>query len=405
MRITKKDAADLDRFGCAFLPVQNLVCIRWPSSLQSAGSANIIVRLIHYPSTCGPFICLAFEISRTRALPQYCFFPFDLRSQVHTKFISALLQKGMIQLCFIRNSGQIQRIHELTSRQCAKMTELFATACDDATKFPDHKYDFDRAVTEFEQRSRLVDYFQYLLTDSEFQQVISLSHENAAKTTPEDRAEAASIKNELLELFGSQHKNFVRELTGKIPSIRRNLLFCLEMQKQFEGDYDGFANFLVAVMAGHAPNEDQQNLRAAIPFLGSVLSLIDHLTEDTGKDKQARDVEFREIMSRIASQGWSFEMLRSVASVLGFQGGRPGRPVKDYSTEYELRAAGKKWREVAEYNLENDAETRQEFGGRAFRNLSVQEKSILMHRVKEGLRSFAKRTGKLFPPEVQKNAH
>jgi hypothetical protein len=61
------------------------------------------------------------------------------------------------------------------------MTELYATACGEAIKFPDPAYNFDRAVVEFEQGSRLVDYFQYVITDLEFQRVIRIGQENATK--------------------------------------------------------------------------------------------------------------------------------------------------------------------------------------------------------------------------------
>jgi len=404
MRITNRDASNLDRFGCTVAPKQNLICIRWPHELHCANSANVVVRLIHTQSPSGPLLSLAFEISCTRALPLYCFFPFDLRRETHANFLSNIFHKGRIQLRFLADSGEIKRTHELTDRQCEKMNDLYAKACADAEKFAADVYDFDRAVVAFEQGPRIVDYFQYVITDLELQRVMCINQENAAKATPEDRAEAASIANELLEVFSSQHKGFAREFIEKIPTIIRSLLFCLDLHKQFEDDYDGFADFLVNVIAGHAPKEDNQNLRASIPLLDSMLRLMDHLTEDPDKDKKARDAEFREIMSRITAQGWSFEMLRSIASVLGFQGGRPGRPVKDYSVEYELRAVGKKWREVAEHNFNNDPEIQQEFGGRNFANLSPHQRMILMHRVKEGVRGFAKRTDKPFPPEVQKNS-
>jgi hypothetical protein len=122
---------------------------------------------------------------------------------------------------------------------------------------------------------------------------------------------------------------------------------------------------------------------------------MDHLREPADSDKQiyaAREV--REFLNSVASQGLSFEKLKSIVSILGFQGGRPGRPLEDYSTEYELWVAGKKWREVAEQRLQNDPKTREEFGGHTFSELSILDQSALMHRVRIGVGAFAKRTGR-----------
>jgi hypothetical protein len=122
-----------------------------------------------------------------------------------------------------------------------------------------------------------------------------------------------------------------------------------DLHRHFEGDFDGFRQFVIDAIATHTPKEDNQKLRATIPLLESVLKLIDHLKQTSVNEQTsaARDAEFRDIMNRVANQGLSLGNLKSLASILGLQGGRPGRPTRDYSTEYELRAMGKKWREVA----------------------------------------------------------
>ena len=79
-------------------------------------------------------------------------------------------------------------------------------------------------------------------------------------------------------------------------------------------------------------------------------------------------------------------------------GGRPGRPTKDYSREYELKVT-KSWAQVAAQALLENAELREEFGGRTYESLPFEEQENLKNRIREGVRSYAERMGKPFPIE------
>lgn len=94
--------------------------------------------------------------------------------------------------------------------------------------------------------------------------------------------------------------------------------------------------------------------------------------------------------------------LTNLLSAVGVPlGGRPGRSPKDYSSEYELKAAGRPWSAVAQHTLQNDAETRQEFESSKYSALTVAQRATLRNRVREGVRSYAKRVGRSFPPRQE----
>jgi hypothetical protein len=406
MTITNRDKSNLARFGCTFLAKQRTICILWPRERQDqAASADITARLIYTQHASGPLLSLAFEVSPTKILPHYCFFPFDLKNGIHSSYLSDIFKTGQIHLRFLADSRQIARTYEVPPRRCRSLSEMYAIAIADLEKFPAERYDFGFAVSELEQSFRIVDHFAYVFSETALQRLIASSKAQAEKVSPEDRARAAQIASEFLEVFRSRYDRFVREQIQQFPSYSRMLLFLSDLHAAFEGDYNAAAQFATDLISTRT-KEENQKLQAWVPFLESVLTLMEHWRETPSGDEQAsatREAEFRNIMNRVATQGLSLEALKSIASMLGFQGGRPGRPPKDYSTEYELRAAGKKWREVAEHSLRNDPETGQEFGGRNFAELSRDERSTLMHRVREGLRGFAKRTNRPFPPEKNPN--
>jgi len=397
MRIKNRDKLNLIRFGCTFWPKQKAICIPWVKTLRVP---DIVARLLYTQLASGPLLSLAFEVSVTKALAWYCFFPFDLKNTIHRTYLSSVFEEGKIHLCFLGDTLRIVGTHDLLPSRIKKMAELYATAIADLKKFPSDKYDFDRTVIEFEQTIRLVDHFEYVISETELQRLIASFGAQAAKASPEDRAQATKLANELLGVFRSRPEGFIREQIEQLSSVRRALLFLSDLHRRFADDYNGFAQFVADAIAAHTPKEDNRQLETLIPLLESIFRLMDHLGETPAGDEKtsaARETEFRDIMNRMATQGPSFERLKSIASILGFQGGRPGRPLKDYSAEYELRAAGKKWREVTEYNLQNDPETRQEFGGRKFDELSLQERSTLMHRIRVGVGAFAKRTRTSIP--------
>src|SRR5215469_9841617 len=118
MRLTNANRLELARFGCAFLPSENLICIGWEKGCEGQlGSANVATRLFCPQVTSGPLLCLGFEISATRILAHYCWYPFDAANSRHRKYLSKILEKGTIRLSFIVNSRRVTRIHEISSRQ------------------------------------------------------------------------------------------------------------------------------------------------------------------------------------------------------------------------------------------------------------------------------------------------
>src|ERR1700730_3619944 len=193
MRLTKADKLNCARFGCAFLQKQNLICIPWQHDPQTVGSANILVRLNFSQWPSAPLLSIAFEISRTKVLPHYCYVPFDLRNKPHAKYLSSVFKSEKIELCFLTDSRQIARTHEIPPRRCAAMANLYTTAMVHSKTFPSISYDFDLAVAQFEQKIRLVDFFQYAVTDSELEHLITSSKEAAAKVAPDDKADATKI--------------------------------------------------------------------------------------------------------------------------------------------------------------------------------------------------------------------
>jgi hypothetical protein len=263
--------------------------------------------------------------------------------------------------------------------------------------FTGDTYDFDRAVTEFEQNVRLVDFFQYAFTASELERVMASFKESASKIAPEDRTQAAKLSDALVEVFRRRPDGYVRDFLQKLSDLRRSFLFMSDIHQKFKGDSAGFGQFMANAIAIHTPKEGNLQLETLIPLLDSILNLVDRLRNSSVSDEtaaSAREAEFRDAITRVASQGLSFEMMKRIASMFGFLGGQPGRPLKDYDAEYEFWITGKKWREVAEFNLQNDSDTREEFGGRTFGELSAQQQRTLVHRVRIGVGAFAKRTGK-----------
>jgi len=57
------------------------------------------------------------------------------------------------------------------------------------------------------------------------------------------------------------------------------------------------------------------------------------------------------------------------------------------------------WAQVTRRSLAENDDIRDEFQGRSYDTLGFEQQQSLMNRIREGVRSYAKRTGKPFPIE------
>lgn len=407
MRITSLDRENLAHFGCTLLSKQRLICIQWSKHRQKqVALASFFVRAIYAPLSNGPLFCLAFEISPTKILPQYCFFPFDLKNKDHRKYLSHAFKKEKIELCFLADSRQIRRTHQLSVKDSAKIGGIFELACTEFSKFPKGKYDYAAAIAEFEQNIRLPEIFDRVLSEYEFCEIIENFRVQAEKVPRQQREKAIKIANDLLEVVRSRAEGFISEQIKQFTNYRRTFLFFSDLHREFENDYPRFSQFISDVFATKTADKSLEEIENLTAILKAVFNLADLIKKTPEADEESRSrllAAFLDIVNRAAGgRGLSINSIKGLLSMIGLPiGGSPGRSPEDYSAEYESRAAGLTWRQIAQHKLENDIDTREEFGNRAYKALTYEEKETLKHRVREGVRSHAKRTGKVFPPQKQ----
>lgn len=411
MHLTDRDRSNLLRFGCTFLAAEHVLYVSWPEERRAeALSASIIARLINGNYETGPVLAIAFEISPTKALPHYRFFPFDPSNETHKEFLASLLSEQKIHLRFWTDNNQVDRTYDILPRHSRKMSELFQVAIASAQTLDSKKYDFATSVAEFEKNLRIVDYFDYIIPDRDLPRIIESIRAKAAAATSEQKELGRGTAHEFLKALQPLFAAGFDKYLERMPSYYRQLLFLTELSDEFGGDYLQVAQFIGDSITANVKQDDLLNHGTLMLLLQSLGTVLGHsIAANTERLSPEQDRELRQILTRrLSGQGISVASLQSAAAMLGVElGGRPGRTGGDYSVEYELKASGNKWREVAEHALQNDPEIRQEFGNRRYGQLDQIEKLRVTHRVKERLRAYAQRTGRPFPPrksEGQRNS-
>jgi hypothetical protein len=349
-----------------------------------------------WPTTFFGFRNLSYEGTCT-----VLFFPFDLSNESHSKYLSKVIEERTISICLVADSKQTVRVHQLSARRCISMAGLLSKVTAELNAYPAGMYKFDGAVSEFEQNLRLVDHFQYCVRDGELQTLITSLRETAAKATAEDRARASQSASELLNVWSQHYHTFVQKIVYKIPSSLLGLRLFLDLYGEFASDYDGFGQLVTDAIAARPHKPGELHLETVTLLSASIFKLISDVIRFQESDEISTDqleTDFRDFLSRISEgRGFSVKSLANLLSSVGVAPrGLPGRTPKDYSSEYLLKRT-KSWRAVAAWTLENDPETRQEFGGREYDLLTYEEKERLERRIREGVRSYAKRKGKVHP--------
>jgi len=404
MRLTNRHRLSLARFGCAFLPRENVICISWENSgKDQALSASIEARAIYHNSARVPLLALAFEISIAKARTFYCYFPFDVYNQEDKRYLSGVLNSGRLQLCFLTDTGPVLRTHELLAYQRVKAAELYGTAISEAEKPDRAEENFSRAITEFEENVRLVDCFQRVLSNAELKRLAASLKAQAALIPPEQKAQVEKVVTELLGAFRSRYESILRGHIQQLPTYHRAFLLMSDFVRTFDGDFCGFAEFMSDACAVKASEKDLRELGALASIAELVLEMIESLKGSSGQAEPQMVPQLPGVVDEIKTRtrdgrGIPIDLLKDLFECFGLSvGGKPGRIPKDYSREYEWKRSGLSWAKVAEKSLQENPETREEFGGREFSSMTFEERENIRHRIREGVRSHAIRTGKPFP--------
>jgi hypothetical protein len=401
MQISEQDRANLGRFGCSLHPRQSLLCVRWTDlGRDQALAASILVRTIFTECTRRPLLCLALEISPTRALAHYCYFPINLQNQAQQAYLISLAEHGQMHLAFIAGRKIISRSHQLLPTQRKHMSDLHAKAGQLLETCSNYK--FSDVVNEFEQTIRIPQFFERAISDDELFNALESIRTKAKQLPPERRILAHQIVQGIADILTSRYGDKLRQFVADMLSARTAFLTLFDYQLEFGDDYGRVVDCLTDHVA---LTVEEEALRRASNWphkLASILKTLDDVNT-SAEERQRVDSEFKAALARVLDylsrgRGLSISLLQGI--VLPFRAllpAQPGRPTEDYGKHYEWYASGMSWTEVATKHFEEDGDVRAEFGGRDFGSLTFEEKEILRNRVREGVRSYAERAGRPFP--------
>ena len=400
MRLTVQNESNLRRFGCALDLGKNILYVRWTDlTEEQAHAATILVRTVYAKCQAGPLLCLALEISPTFALPQYFYFLLNPQNRQHGSYLSSVAESGLLHVVFLAGRKTISRKYQLSPSQRGRMKELFANACEALKTFTSYK--FSDAVTDFENTVRIPQYFERAFSEEELAEALQSIKAIAENIPTEKRALARRLVHEMGTAVKDRFGDFIREKLGDPQNLRKGLLFLFDLKREFGTDYEGFMDLIAD---GVATSFDDDLLRQSKEWPAQLKTFIG-LFDDTSPESDQKKLQFGllaafgNVLNEIGSgRGISFSKLRTLLVPLQpYLSGQPGRRPKDYSREYAWKASGLSWSEVARRHLQENSETSSEFGGREFASLTFEEKENLKGRVREGVRSYAERTGKIFP--------
>jgi hypothetical protein len=405
MPITDGDRLSLQRFGCALQTSESLLHVDWMGlSREQALAATVLVGSTHRQCVSGPALCLALEISPTRALPRYCYLVFNLGHSAQMDYLSSLLSAGnSLSIKFLGRDFEVERQHKLTSPECDELRSSLSNAKSalSTTKLP---YNFAKILEEFETVVRIPHLFERVVSEADLARVLPLIDSDRERISPEKRALGRAVVREFADSLRSHWEGPVQKGIAELPQFRDSFTLLLDIRRIFANDYDGFINFLGDAVAFNTDQERLIELKRWTPNAGSIFKLL-KLGDSASPDKKGRALrdlgEAALALLNLVRKGrvLSLSMLQTLIPPLKpLLPSQPGRPVQDYSREYEWKKS-MSWTQVTRRSLAENDDIREEFRGRSYDTLGFEQQQSLMNRIREGVRSYAKRTGKTFPIE------
>jgi hypothetical protein len=407
--LTKREKLDLERFGCALKASTGVFLIDWKGQRDThAPKANIFACLVCIGTMAGPIALLALEISPVRPLPRYFYFPFDLKSKAHRKWLSRLTSTGTVRLLLVNGKRSCPRTHELSPYLRLRASDIYAEAVQQYDSLESGKYDFNRALQLMERYIRIPQLVHRVLPEDTLREISKVTEE-ATRTVPsENRERANGIVRAAAEAFGPYFRNNRKALLETLSAAQFGLTGISDIHREFVDNPDSLTKFVSDALAATLARQQLDALAELVALLVAIPKL--RFTTPTEQKEQAPTTALvptipelpaglAALVHSMGTSGISKDAAARLLRLVGLEVGRgPGRPSKDYSREYELKRS-LSWTNVARQILRENLELREEFGGRDFDSLSFEEQENLRNRIREGVRSYAERTKKPFPIE------
>jgi hypothetical protein len=412
VKLTNSDRSNLERFGCTLKEGSRVFYIDWKGRrVSQASNATVFACLSRIWTKDGPIVLLAFEISSNRPLPNYCYFPFDLKKQAHRQYLAQLTDTGEIKLCFLIDKKTLKRTHVLTPYLRLRSGEIGAEAIQEFETMDASKYNFDGAVLLMERHIRIPQLLDRLLLEDSLRELSEKVQETIESVPLENRKLAGDAVREAAEAFLPYYRNNRRAFLEILHGLRNGSTYVIDLHRMFSDDPGGITKFFSDALAASLSQRQLEALIRLVKFLVSLSKLFSKDQAPTSPTTSATSTELTPqipdppaalvtLAQSMRTSGISKDAASRFFELIGLKtGGKPGRPPRDYSREYELKASGLSWTDVARQMLRESAELREEFGGREFDSLSFEEQEIISHRIREGVGSYAERASKPFPIE------
>jgi hypothetical protein len=404
MPLTEESRHNLQRFGCALQTSEKLILVNWTDlTREQALAASVLVRTSHQPCKSGPALCLALEISPTRILPRYSFLSFDLPNQSQMDFLSSISATNRLSINFLGSDFELLRNHELTTAEAAELTKSW-TKAKDALVASAVPYDVVKITGELEANLRIPQLFERAVSETEFANVLPKFAKDVEKISPSKRALAHELIHTLADTLRTHWDEQLKKWIEEIPKTRSGLALLSDLKRIFGDDYEGFLAFFADAVAHQTDEEVLIKLKKWLPSLVPIVKLIKQTTSVPQAEQSRAFSNLGQAIFSVLNlvrkgRDLSLTMLQTLLLPLKpFLTGQPGRPPKDYSREYEWKKS-MSWTQVTRRSLLENEDLREEFQGRTYDELTLAQQLSLMSRIREGVRSYAERTGKPFPIE------
>jgi hypothetical protein len=334
MPISKRDKLNLERFGCAFRETTGVFLIDWKGMRAAqALSADIFAFLTLFRTNSGPIVLLALEISPVRPRPHYFYFPFDLKSEVHKKYLYRLTSTGEIRLSLLDGKRFCKRTHQLTPYLRFRASEIYAEALHAYESVERDKYDFNSGLQIVERFVRIPQLMNRLILEDTLREVSNKIEEEIKSVPNENKELARKIVQMAAQAFGPYYQNNRKEFLETLSAASLGVTCVIDFHRMFADNPEGLTKFLIDAFAVMS-HQELNALGQLAAFVAGILGL-----EKDGLHSFRRGCNRRWELAGIAPAVIRQQMGHTSATMTALYSGEI--PVEDVSAEFSKKFGNK----------------------------------------------------------------